>query len=215
MGRINQTGNIWPSWYDVINRHVHHSWFEQCSEGIRLHAKLYADPRRVLFIPVKLDVVHDHFYLNQIFSLHIIEKSLWYIFLNDRKGYLFLENMNLSQFWLHLQLTGDLPSIVFVSKNVLLHVQTMGNTSLGQWYCQQCSGYDQVDELPPERRTERDERECDEPHPCGHAARPPGQASPQLHLLAARNDWQNDGGHVRIRMEKRPLSRWNVISNTQ
>lgn len=33
-------------------------------------------PRRVLFIPVKLDVVHDHFYLNQIFSLHIIEKSL-------------------------------------------------------------------------------------------------------------------------------------------
>lgn len=36
---------------------------------------------------------------------------------------------------------------------------------------------------------------------------PPGQAPPQLHLLAAGNDRQNDGGHVRLRMEKRPLSR--------
>lgn len=33
-------------------------------------------PVEFSFSPVKLDVVHDHFYLNQIFSLHIIEKSL-------------------------------------------------------------------------------------------------------------------------------------------
>lgn len=86
-------------------------------------------------------------------------------------------------------------------------MQTVGNISLGQWYCKQCSGHDQVDELPFERGTERDERKRDEPRPGGHAARPPGQAPPQLHLLAAGNDRQNDGGHVRLRMEKRPLSR--------
>lgn len=83
----------------------------------------------------------------------------------------------------------------------------MGDISFSQWYCKQCSGHDQVDKLPPERGTERDERERDEPRPGGDATRPTGQAPPQFHLLAARDDWQNDGRYVRLRVEKRPLSR--------
>lgn len=60
----------------------------------------------------------------------------------------------------------------------------MGDISFSQWYCKQCSGHDQVDELPPERGTECDERERDEPRPGGDATRP------RVKLPHSSTSWQ-------------------------